>query len=177
MDSKTEEILNARTIRLARPSGGEPVDAASALTMVIARADQTGFAVDAEWVIAAVTVKHVARLPGLPATTAGILDFRGTPLVAFHPSVVLHQQRQAPAERTLALVLGYQQPEVAMLMDDIEPPREVRSDEIHPPPLDLPERAREFLRGVTRTGELVIAVEALLASGRLYAGSLIGRGK
>ena len=176
MDSEAEAILKARTARLARPSTTGGVDRAS-MTLVLAHADQTGFAVDASWVVAAVAVKHIAPLPGLPATVAGLLIFRGTPLAAFHPSVVLQQSRQAPAERTHALVLGSQQPEVAMLMDDIEPPREIQSDEVCPPPSELPRRAREFLRGVTRTGELILSVEALLASDRLFAATFLRRRK
>lgn len=176
MDSETQAILRARTARLARAStSGGP--APSTITLVPARADQTSFAVDASWVVAAVAVRHVAPLPGLPATVAGLLNFRGTPLAVFHPGVVLNQSRQAPAERTHALVLGAQQPEVALLMDDIEPPRDVHCEDVYAPPSELPRRALEFLRGVTRRGELILAVDALLASDRLFCSTFLRRRK
>ena len=125
MDTETDRILEARTARLARATGATSMAPHAVVSLIVSRADAVSFGVPAAHVLSAIAVDQLGMLPGVSLTVAGLINFRGTPLLAVHPSIFLDQARRGLAERTHALVLGHQHAEVALLVDATEQSREV----------------------------------------------------
>lgn len=175
MDTEADSILEARTLRLARATGGTSLTPRAGVSLIVSRADAVSFGVPAAHVLSAVAVDQLGMLPGVSLTVAGLINFRGTPLLAVHPSIFLDQARRGLAERTHALVLGHQQAEVALLVDATEQSRDVELETLASPPRDLPEATQRLLLGVTEDGVVVLNVEALFDSDRLFAKTYIKR--
>ena len=175
MDREADRILEARTARLARATGATAIAPHTVASLIVSRADAVSFGVPAAHVLSAIAVDQLGMLPGVSPTVAGLVNFRGTPLLAVHPSIFLDQARRGLAERTHALVLGHQHPEVALLVDATEQSRAVALETLASPPRDLPEATQRLLLGVTDDGVVVLNVEALFESDRLFAKSYIRR--
>ncbi len=173
MDIDTDAILDARAARLAVvPSRAVKQ---STEPLVIVRADQTRYGIPARQVLSVLSVNDVAMLPGVSPAIAGLVNFRGTPVLAIHPTAVLAQSRRALTERTLAVVLGERQPELAILVDSTEPLIELNASELLAAPEHLPARARELISGVTGDGVVVFDVAAMFESERLHAKAFVRR--
>ena len=175
MDTEVDRILAARTARLARASGTAPIAPHAVLSLIVCRADALSFAVPTTYVLSAIAVDQLGMLPGVSPTVAGLVNFRGAPLLALHPSILLDRARRGLAERTHALVLGQQHAEVALLVDATEQSRAVALETLASPPRDLPEATQGLLLGVTEDGVVVLNVEALFDSDRLLANTYIRR--
>jgi purine-binding chemotaxis protein CheW len=175
MDSETYTILEARAARLAKPTGAQAIAPYAVASLIVCRADALSFGVPAAHVVSAIAVDQLGMIPGVSPMVGGLLNFRGTPLLALHPSILLDHARRGLAERTHALVVGHQHAEVALLVDATEQSRSVALETLASPPRDLPERAQRLLLGVTEDGVVVLNVEALLDSDRLLARTYVRR--
>jgi chemotaxis signal transduction protein len=144
MDTDTDLILEARAARLAKRTGAQPIAPAVA-SLIVSRADAVSFGVPAAHVLSAIAVDQLGMIPGVSPTIGGLVNFRGTPVLALHPSILLDHARRGLAERTHALVLGHQHAEVALLVDATEQSRSVELETLASPPRDLPERAQRRL--------------------------------
>lgn len=166
-------ILKARTARLA----AAPSTPARGATerYIIARADRLRYAVQADCVIGVLSVAQLCSLPGLLPTVAGLIGYRGNPLVAFHSTAVLDQARQALAERTLALVLGRHQPEFALLVDEASQIQDIVLGSLAAPPETLAPKARELIVGINGDGVIVLKTDALFESERLHVQTYLRR--
>jgi len=171
--SDTNAILKARTARLAAvPS--VPVRRATE-RHVVARADRLRYAVRADAVVGVTSVALVCPLPGVLPTVAGLISYRGNPLVAFHSTAALDHARQVLAEHTLALVFGRHQPEFALLVDEANQVLDIALDSLAPPPEALAPNARELIAGVSGDGVIVLNVDALFESERLHVQTYLRR--
>jgi len=175
MDSEAHRILDARTARLARATDVTSIATHTVVSVIVSRADALSFGLPATHVLSAIAVDQLGMLPGVSLSVAGLINFRGTPLLAVHPSIFLDQARRGLAERTHALVLGQQHAEVALLVDAIEQSRLVQLETLASPARDLPQAAQRLLLGVTEDGVMVLNVEALFDSDRLLAKTYVRR--
>jgi chemotaxis signal transduction protein len=133
------------------------------------------YAVQADCVIGVLSVAQVCPLPGLQPTVAGLINYRGIPLVAFHSTAVLDQARQALAERTLALVVGRHQPEFALLVDEANQVQDIALDTLAVPPGTLAPQARELIVGLSDDGVIVLKADVLFESERLHVQTYLRR--
>jgi chemotaxis signal transduction protein len=173
MTAVLDAILTARSQRLASVPSRAVMRAGE--EHVVVEVDQIHYAIHACYVVGVAAVKQLAKLPGVPIWSAGLLSFRGAPVVAFNSSKVLFQARQRLAERTLALVIGRQQVEAALLIDSISLVEDINVESLTPAPESLAARARELILGVTGDGVVVLNPNELFESQRLLARTYLRR--
>ena len=97
MDSEAHRILDARTARLARATGVTSIAAHAVASLIVSRADTLSLGVLAAHVLSAIAVDQLGMLPGVSLSVAGLVNFRGAPLLAVHPSIFLDQARRGLA--------------------------------------------------------------------------------
>lgn len=156
-------VLRARTAALARPAGsglraGEPA--------VFVSVGRQRFCVLARQVRAAIRLQGLARVPQAPRAVAGAIVREGTVIPVFHFAVALGERLERLPEMAHALVVGRESDELALTVDAVDRVAELPEDALGP----VPEAAvaSGIVRGTAPGGELVIDLDALLASERLW---------
>lgn len=173
MKTDSQTLLEKRAARLAAPPP-QPAEHQSA-AHAIATVGKTHYAVPFEAVVAIAPVQQLAALPGVSRNCASLINFRGSPVLAFHMPAILERPRQGIGERTQAVVLGRQQPQFALLADATEEMRSIAAEKLSGPPDTLSPEARELITGVTDDGIVVLSASGLFESPRTHIATYIGR--
>jgi purine-binding chemotaxis protein CheW len=164
---RARAVMEERARKLARVPP-QPPSAAEALEVV------TFALADERYAVETCHVREVARsadltpVPGAPDFFVGLHNLRGEILAVFDLRRFFGVADAGRTERTRVLVLGGERPEFGALADAVHEVTTLRIDEIHEAPGSVAGAGRDYLRGVTAGGLMVLDGAALLRDGRLY---------
>lgn len=159
------EVLRDRARLLARPveDDAAPRDAVEVLRWQRGR---QAFAIAVAAVRGITDAGRLAAVPQAPPTLAGMVAFRGGLLAVYDPAALVGAGTGHPAAAPWALVVDDDAP-FALLADGLPEIAAVTEAGLRPPTGDLPADTRRCVRGVTRTGCVLFAAEALGRDPRL----------
>ena len=114
-----------------------------------------------------VKLERLTSIPGTPEPLVGVINLQGEILAVFDLRVLFGIVRQGPTEWSRVVVLGEDRDEFGVLADSTQEVRTVRLDELFPAPEAREGEGRQFVRGVTGEGLIVLDGPALLLDDRL----------
>jgi purine-binding chemotaxis protein CheW len=160
---RARAVLEARARALARepaPSRGDE------LQLITLRLSGERYAIEPSALHGVIRLTQHTPVPGTPPSVRGVINLRGEVLALFDLRPFLGLPLQPLGEHTRVLVLGAPTPELGLVADEIEGLVRVPVAALHPPAGPGIER-REWLRGVTEEGLMVLDGQALLGDRRL----------
>jgi purine-binding chemotaxis protein CheW len=160
-------VMDERARALAR-APAEPTSAARALEVVVFALSGERYALEAAHVREVVRLSGLTPLPGAPDFLAGVINLRGQILAVFDLRKLFGVPTEGAAEPSRVLALGAGRAEFGVLADTLHevaalPEGQVREPEV--PPAGI---GRDWLRGVTPEGLVVLDGAALLRDPRLF---------
>lgn len=158
LEEEVTAILRRRAALLAQPLRDAAVEMG---TSVLTFSRGGRLAVDAERVREVSPVRTVEPLPDQPAFVAGLVAWRGRPVLAIDPAALL---AKAVSDRpAYQIVLGLQRGDVALLADDIRGVAGMLGDALDPAPAG-PTGLEGFAAGYSEAIGLLIDADLLEAS-------------
>jgi chemotaxis signal transduction protein len=128
-DEATAATLRRRAELLAQPITAALPETGTIRVLTFSRGGR--LAVDVEAVREVAPLPKVEPLPGQPLFLAGLVAWRGRPIIAIEPAALLGIN--PTAEATHLIVLGGAHGEVALLADDVQGVVSVRRDDLGQP--------------------------------------------
>jgi len=128
--------------------------------------DSELYSIETSFVCRALRDVEITPLPIADACVLGLFSLQGELLLAFDLASLLRGRSAQRAARRSLLVLGREQAELAVAVDDFEGTLQLSAAELLEPPQGRGENV--FVRGVTADARLVLDAAALLADPRLY---------
>ena len=164
LDTSARAVLLERARQLARPLPGIEQshvtrESASQLLVATFGNERAGIALD--FVIEVYRPSDLTPIPGARPPVVGVIAWRGRVLTVLD----IAHTRQAPVaitDATRILVLGQRGPAFGLFTDDVEDVHDVNTHDTVPIENVSAER-REFIRGVTADGLVVLDAAALIA--------------
>jgi len=163
-DAELQRILRARAAAMAAPPPAEP--AHDVLELIVFRAGDAHYAIDAIEAAEAIVLGDVTPLPGLPPFYRGVIAHEGIvyPLIDIRPLV------GAPSEKPLvpaqAILFLSNERALALAAESVESFVRIDAPTIGNSP-SSEGRASPAIRGVTDDGTVLLDVHVLLADARL----------
>ena len=159
-------VLAERAHALARPLRGEV--SGELVELVVLAVGPERYGLDTRHVVEVQALSGLARVPGLPAVWAGIVNLRGTlwPVLDLRRLLSLPEPGEPAGPRKVALVAGAGLT-VGLLVDDALGTARIPVSRIGPPLMRAPGATRGQVRGVTADLLTVLDAETLLADPRL----------
>jgi chemotaxis signal transduction protein len=130
VDEATAATLRHRAELLAKPIAEVVLETGIVRVFTFRRGGR--LAVDVEAVREVAQLSKVEPLPDQPLFVAGLVAWRGRPIIAIEPAALLGIN--PTAEATHQIVLGGEHGEVALLADNVQGVVNVRRDDLGPPP-------------------------------------------
>ncbi len=155
-DADVQRELEARRVRLARPSAATTSPAATEYLEF--RVDDEAFAVDMARLIEVVRAAGVAKLPGASDEIVGIANVHGTALLVLDPALLAGASERSRRTGSTLIVLGHQRREVALLVDTVDKITLVESTRI----ARTETASGSVLQGVVDGRVLLLSSDALL---------------
>ncbi|MCO5168892.1 MAG: chemotaxis protein CheW [Planctomycetes bacterium] len=162
-DAALQALLQARARALAAPRPTDEGEATRAL--VVGLADER-YALETRWLFGALPRARWTRLPGAPPALLGLTPFRGEPLAVFDLRVLLGLDGATAAQA--AVVLGADEPELALAVDALEGVVALRRRDLRPAPAGAAALGRVRTVGVLGDGLALLDAAALLDDPRLF---------
>lgn len=131
------------------------------------------YAIETRYVCRVLRDSPVTRLPVSDANVLGLFSLQGELLLVFDLARLLGTPQVRALESTSLLVLGRDQPELAVAVDTFEGTEQLDAAGLLEP-ASTQERENVFVRGVTPDARLVLDGAALLSDPRLYIDEAIG---
>lgn len=163
---QAEAVLAERARSLAVATA-PLLDHRSGLEAIVVRISDERYAVAANYVWRVVGAPDIAPVPGAPAILAGVMNLHGEVLPVFDPRLLLGLAIDAAPARIQVIVLGSERAELGLVVDAADSVARLTGDELHAPPDSLAPGRRDLLRGVTRSGLILLDGAKLLADPRL----------
>ena len=143
------------------------LDRSAGLEIVVVRIADERYAVAASYVWRVIGTPDIAPVPGAPAILVGVMNLHGEVLPVFDPRLLLGLAGDAAPARIQVVVLGNERAELGLVVDAADEVARLTTDQLHAPPDSLAHDRRELLRGVTRSGLILLDGAKLLADPRL----------
>ncbi len=163
---RTKLVLEERARALSRvPS--RPPSATEVLEVVTFDLGGECYAIATRHVRRVVKLERLTSIPGTPDPLVGVINLQGEILAVFDLRILFGIVRQGPTEWSRVVVLGEDRDEFGVLADSTQEVRTIRLDELFPAPEAREGEGRQFVRGVTGEGLIVLDGPALLLDDRL----------
>ena len=163
-DTSARAVLLERARQLARPLAGiqqNHVTRESASQLLVATLGNERAGISLDSVIEVHRPRELTPIPGARAPVVGAIAWRGRVLTILD----IAHTRQTPlaiTDATRVLVLGQRGPAFGLFADDVEDVHDINTHDTAPVE-DVSAERREFIRGVTADGLVVLDAAALIA--------------
>jgi purine-binding chemotaxis protein CheW len=161
---RARAVMDERARALAHPAAVATADTAM-LTVLAFSAGEERYGIEAHHVREVARLTDLTPLPGAPDFLAGVINLRGRILAVIDLRTFLGAGGSGAAR---IVVLGGDRAEFGVLAAADCEVHPLWPDEILEPPASLHGAARDFVRGVTAGGLVVLDGEALLRDPRLF---------
>jgi purine-binding chemotaxis protein CheW len=162
---RARAVMEERARELARVPA-RPPQADEVLQVVVFALGGERYALETRHVREVVRFTDLTPVPGAPDFMAGLLNLRGDILAVFDLRRSFAIADQERTERSRVIVLGGDRAEFGVLADAVHEVIVLRIDEVYEAP--AAGAARDYLRGVTAGGLLVLDGAVLLNDRRLF---------
>lgn len=163
---RARAVLEERARLLARAPAQAPRAAEVVEVITFAVAGER-YAVAARHVREVVRLSEPTPLPGAPAFLAGVINVRGEIVAVFDLRPLFGLAGGAEGGPSRVLLLGGERVEFGLLADAVHEVLPLRVEDVLPPPEAVAGAAREYLRGLTAEGLVVLDGARLLQDQRL----------
>jgi purine-binding chemotaxis protein CheW len=164
---QARSVMEERARALARVPPREPA-AAEVLEVVTFTLANERYAIETRHVREVVRFTDFTPVPGAPDFLVGLLNLRGEILAVFDLRKFFGVADTGLTDLSRVIVLGNERPELGVLADAAEEVTILRTDEVFAPPGSVAGIGREYLRGVTKAGRILLDGLALLQASRLF---------
>jgi chemotaxis signal transduction protein len=161
-------LERARALAKPPPASAEPVGSLDAVVFALGH---QRCAIGMELVREAIKLASFCRVPGVPPHIAGITHLRGEILAVLDLRVLLQAPIEGIESASFALVLGRAEPELAILVDEIEGTRRMMEQTLRPrrgSGADSSPRSAHVL-GLSPDGIVVLDAAALVDDPSLWS--------
>lgn len=159
-------ILRARAQALAKASRSND-DLANLITVVEFRLAHERYALEAAYVREIFALKVLTPVPCTPPFVLGIVNIRGQIISVIDLKKFFDLPEKGLTDINRIIILRTPHLEVGVLTDAILGVNQMILAPLHPPLPTLTSFGKEFLKGVTPAGVIVLAAERLLADKRM----------
>lgn len=165
-DERARKILRERARRLATPVENQAPEKLS-MSIVTLRIGNESLAIETRFVLSALPAPPVVNLPGSGAHVEGLSLVRGQLLPIFDLLELLELVSDRAEVRPLLAIVGVDQPEFGVSVDEVVPSRAIAVDEVRELNAGDAEAPR-FVRGITTEGITVLDGQSLLNHPALF---------
>lgn len=166
-DEGTRKILRERARKLAKPMEKETAEKLS-IGVVVLQIGQERLAIETRFVLAALSAPPVVRLPRAAAHVEGLSLVRSQLLPVFDLLELLELRSDGAEGRSLLAVLGIDQPEFGVSVDEVLPTSTIPIDHLRE--FEAGDAESKFVRGMTNDGVTVLDGQSLLNHPALFLG-------
>ena len=163
--AQERQILDQRARELAVPLEAE-ADEADSIEVLKFRMGGELYALETTFILELTRVAILTKVPDCPAFMLGITNLRGDVLAIFD-LCSLFQVTGSPRDNPWMLVLGVDQVEFGIVIDEAVDVCSINTGDIFSMPVSVCGVQHDLLRGVTENAMLVMDGAALLADERL----------
>lgn len=160
------ELLEERARRLAAPP--EEATAGGVVEVVTFAVGGERYAIETRHVREVVPLRGMVPVPNTPDFLLGVTSLRGEIVAVFDLRASLDIPWRGLADTSRLLVLGRDVAELALVAGEVSEIETLREEALLAPPDTISAGAREFIRGVTDRGLIVLDGAALLSTDRLF---------
>jgi purine-binding chemotaxis protein CheW len=158
--------MDERARALARvpptaPAAGETIE------VVVFELAKESYAIETLYVSEVVRLADFTPVPGTPEFLVGVTNLRGAILAVVDLRRFLNLPAKGLTDLSRVVVLGRDRPELGLLADVAHEVTPIRLDAVLEPPESVAGIGREYLRGVTARGLILLDGARLLADPRL----------
>ncbi|HKI33968.1 MAG TPA: chemotaxis protein CheW [Gemmataceae bacterium] len=164
---RARAVMEERALALARVPPRAP-DAAEVLEVVTFSLANERYAVETCHAHEVVRFGDLTPVPGAPDFLVGLHNLRGEILAVFDLRRFFGVADQGLTELARLVVLGGDHAEFGVLADAVHEVTILRIDEVHGAPASAAGPGREYLRGVSAGGLVVLDGAVLLRDSRLF---------
>jgi purine-binding chemotaxis protein CheW len=164
---QAKAVMDQRARVLAQVPERAP-DTKQLLEVMTFRLANEKMAVETRYVRGVHRLGDITPLPGSPHFLAGVTNLRGGILAVMDLREFFGIPAAETDARSRIVILGGNQPDFGMLVDEVYEVVRLHIDDVLDPPGSVSGMSRDCLRGVTQDALLVLDGEALLADERLY---------
>lgn len=162
-----EAVLRLRARRLAQPLAAE-MPLGTGLSVLSFGLGAERYAIETRYVQNTRRSAPITPLPMAGSHVLGLTNILGELLVVFDLRTLFGLERARSYEGLPLVILGEEQPELAVMVDALESVEQLEETVLFEVPSAAPDGSRAYLRGVTRTALLLLNGAALLSDARLY---------
>lgn len=128
---------------------------------------QQRYGVESHYISQVHPLKEYTPVPCTPPFILGIINVRGQILSVVNLQPLFALPEPKPLNPNYVLILRNESMTFGLVADAVVGVRSVAPARLRPPPDALADNGREFLRGVTEQGVLILKTEELLSSRQL----------
>jgi purine-binding chemotaxis protein CheW len=162
-----QEILKARAMELSKTvvKPGESSD--QQLAMVGFYMAPEHYCIESRFLKEVLSLKELTFIPGVPSFIQGIINLRGQVMSLMNLRKFLDLKETGISEQNKIMVVSHKGLEIGILVDRISGMFTVSISEIDQVLINFGGQGKEFIKGVTREGVIVLDCAALLESKKI----------
>jgi purine-binding chemotaxis protein CheW len=163
---RTRQILDERARALARvPETLRPSRGTTALTFTLAR---ERYCIECRYVREVLRLTNYTHVPGAPDFLVGVTNARGEILAIVDLGRLLGVKARGVTDLSRLIVLGVDQAEFGVLVDDAHEVQDLKLDEIVQIPEELAGVGHKYLRGISADAAQCLDGQRLLGDRNLF---------
>ena len=163
---RAREVLRERARALAGTAAA--TETRPGIEIVTFRLGMERYGIEARYVREVGRVPEYTPVPGLPRPFVGVTNLRGEIVPILDLAAFLAVSRTEATDRSRLIVLGAEDPELALLADETYEVVEITEEALEMAPAREGVPGREILRGVTGEALIVLDGALLLADERFF---------
>ncbi len=125
------------------------------------------YAIEYIYVKEVLTMKNLTPLPGTPAFVMGIVNYRGAVVSAVNLKKLFGLREMGLTEFNKLLIISDDVMTMGIVADAIHGTQLINSGTLSSPPATISETAREFFRGVSPDGRILLDAGRMLGSPKM----------
>ncbi len=161
-----QEILKKRAQQLARkPETPEALSEKLAVIHFVLHPEH--YVLEQRFVKEVFTLEDITAIPGTPSFVMGVLSHRGTVITAFNLKELFQLQETGLTEFNKIMIVSDGEHTFGIVTDEIHGVMHLDVHTLSPAPDTISETGRDFIKGVSPEGLILLDAEKLLASDRM----------
>lgn len=165
-DAQAAKLLAERTQLLAAAQSAAQPSLAEVCEVASFALGSERYAIETRFIMQTLHQIEITPVPGAPELLVGVIIFQGE-LVPLFDARRLFSVSAAPVESSWAVILGEQEPELGLLVDETLSISRLPIESIVRPPPRSGRESEQLHRGMTADGLIVLHGEQLLRDPRL----------
>ena len=161
-----KEILRRRAQELARKQESTDVHA-ERLSVIQFVLHPEHYLLEERFVKEVFTLDDITAIPGTPSFVMGILNRRGSVIAAFNLKELFQLQETGLTEFNKIMIVSDGERAMGVVTDKIHSVIQLDVSKLSPAPNTASEAGRDFIKGVTPEGLILLDAEKMLNSNRL----------